>query len=121
MSHCRQKAKTLSRAILQKSFLVYDLIVPAFKTIFTKLYKNNLTKGLGKYEGHLRWNFYADCITQIATKHHESLCYILTSGLTCNQKIYRELEKDLENQCLKCLHNKRELSQTLAYKVTIMS
>jgi hypothetical protein len=26
---------------------------------------NNLTKGLGKCKGRLRWNFYSDCITQI--------------------------------------------------------
>ena len=78
---------------------------------------NNLTKGLGKYEGRLRWNFYSDCVTQIVTKHQPLLCYILTSGLTCNQQNCRELKEDLENQCLKCLH-KSELSQTLAYKVT---
>jgi hypothetical protein len=76
---------------------------------------NNLTKGLGKYEGYLRWNFYSDSITQIATKHRALLCSILTLGLS-NQQSYSKVVEDLENQCLKCLHE-NELSQTLAYKV----
>jgi hypothetical protein len=112
-SYTAEKFLDVARAVYVVCGVRFDC--PSIQNYFYRAI-NNLTKGLGKYKGRLRWNFYSDCITQIATKHRPLLCCVLTSGL-CNQQNYCELKQDLENQCLKCLHES-ELSETLAYKVT---
>ena len=38
---------------------------------------NNLTKGLGKYQGRLRWKFYSKNIQSVITAHRSALTDLL--------------------------------------------
>ena len=75
---------------------------------------NNLSKGLGKFDGHLRWKFYLNSIQKIVTKHQVSLLKHLDSEISdipnCD-----ELKMSIESKCLAYLQDSRQ-SKTLAYR-----
>lgn len=85
---------------------------------------NNLTKGLGKYHGYLRWKFYSNYIERIISTHQtlllQSLVQTQSSEFSNRPCKYDELNRDLENECLSCLEDSK-LSQSLAYKITKVS
>lgn len=77
---------------------------------------NNMTKGLGKYDGYLRWKFYHKSIQKIAANHECMLIDLLEADVFCDATKYDKLRSIIENECLVCLQEAK-VSKTLAYKV----
>ena len=76
---------------------------------------NNLTKGLGKYQGRLRWKFYSKTIQSVITSHRSALTDLLVFKPVSDQSI-RDLRDCFELECLSVL-NESEESSSLAWKV----
>ena len=76
---------------------------------------NNLTKGLGKYEGRLRWKFYSKNIQSVITAHRSALTDLLVLKPVSDQSV-RDLRDCFELECLSVL-NESEESSSLAWKV----
>ena len=81
---------------------------------------NNLTKGLGKCNGYLRWSFYCNYIEQIIAKHQTLLLNLMLNSEFSSIGNYDDLRRDLETECLSSLEMSK-LSQSLAYKVSKVS
>ena len=77
---------------------------------------NNLSKGLGKFDGHLRWKFYSNSIKNIVTKHQSFLLKLLDSEI-CDSLNCDDLKMEIESECMTCLRESKE-SKTLAYRVS---
>ena len=60
---------------------------------------NNVTKGLGKYDGYLRWKFYAKSIQKIVANHECMLIDLFEADLCVNEarRVLRALLKCLRN------------------------
>ena len=76
---------------------------------------NNLTKGLGKYQGRLRWKFYSKNIQSVITAHRSALTDLLVLKPVSDQSV-RDLRDCFELECLSVL-NESEESSSLAWKV----
>ena len=76
---------------------------------------NNLTKGLGKYHGRLRWKFYSKNIQSVITAHRSALTDLLVLKPVSDQSV-RDLRDCFELECLSVL-NESEESSSLAWKV----
>jgi hypothetical protein len=72
-------------------------------------------KGLGKYDGYLRWKFYAKSIQKIVANHECMLIDLLEADF-CDTTKYDRLRNIIESECLGCLQESK-VSKTLAYKV----
>ena len=48
---------------------------------------NNLTKGLGKYQGRLRWKFYSKNIQSVITAHRSALTDLLVLKPVSDQSV----------------------------------
>ena len=82
---------------------------------------NNLKKGLGKYNGYLRWKFYSSYIERISSTHQTLLLnLLLNSGFTNMPGNFDDLRSDIESECLSSLEEGK-LSQSLAYKISKVS
>jgi hypothetical protein len=103
----------LSRAV----YIVYGVRFDC-KGIQNYFYRsiNNLSKGLGKFDGHLRWKFYLNSIQKIVTKQQSFLLKLLDSEM-CDILNCDELKMAIENECLACLQESKQ-SNTLAYRVS---
>lgn len=76
---------------------------------------NNLTKGLGKYQGRLRRKFYSKNIQSVITAHRSALTDLLVLKPVSDQSV-RDLRDCFELECLSVL-NESEESSSLAWKV----
>lgn len=63
---------------------------------------NNLTKGLGKYKGLLRWKFYNKNVEKIVTTYNSILINLLLDSKSLSAQNYHDLRNCLESECL-CL------------------
>ena len=77
---------------------------------------NNVTKGLGKYDGYLRWKFNSKSIQKIVSNHEDVLIDLLKADC-CDTMKYDKLHCIVETECLICLQECKVL-KTPAYKVS---
>lgn len=114
----------LARCSLEKlagvSFGVYKVYGIYFncKHIQNFFYRstNNLCKGLGKFNGYLRWKYFSNYIERIVSKHQQALHSLFVDS-DDNSQCFDDLKNDLESQCLSSL-SENESSQSLAYKIS---
>ena len=107
------------------SFAIYKVYGVCFKCKHIQNYYyrsiNNLSKGLGKFNGCLRWKFYSNYIERIVSKHQQTIhSLFLDSSLNSDIQNFDDFKKDLEAECLSSLAE-NERSQSLAYKVDKLS
>lgn len=77
---------------------------------------NNLQKGLGKFDGHLRWRYYSSNIEHITSKHQLLLLKLLDSEISDSPNC-DDLKAEIESECLACLRECNQ-SRTLAFRVS---
>ena len=98
---------------------VYDVYGINFNGIGLRNYfyrsTNNLTKGLGKYKGLLRWKFYSKNIQSVIRTHRSALTDLLELKPVSDQSV-RDLRDCFELECLSVL-KENEQSSSFAWKV----